>query len=99
MLKRYIKLYWLYLKNHVKVMMEYRGDFIIGTSSVMLQQFTAIFFVSVVFHHIDAINGWSFYEILFIYGIAMTGRSIHHIFFDNLWTIGWQYIKLSLIHI
>lgn len=93
MLKRYIKLYWLYLKNHVKVMMEYRGDFIIGTSSVMLQQFTAIFFVSVVFHHIDAINGWSFYEILFIYGIAMTGRSIHHIFFDNLWTIGWQYIK------
>jgi ABC-2 type transport system permease protein len=93
MINRYLKLYWLYFKNHIKVMMEYRGDFFIGMGSVILQQVTAIFFVGVVFQHIDDINGWSFYEILFIYGIAMTGRSIHHIFFDNLWTLGWQYIK------
>ncbi|WLR54359.1 ABC transporter permease [Mesobacillus subterraneus] len=51
------------------------------------------FFVKVVFDHIEQINGWSFYEILFIYGIAATGRSIHQIFFDNLWTLGWQYIR------
>ncbi|WP_442600283.1 ABC transporter permease [Neobacillus sp. D3-1R] len=74
-------------------MMEYRIDFLIGVISVMLEQFASIFFVKVVFDHIEQINGWNFYEILFIYGIAATGRSIHQIFFDNLWTLGWQYIR------
>ncbi|MEK3808566.1 ABC transporter permease [Metabacillus sp. SLBN-84] len=93
MLKRYTKLYYIFAKNHIKVMMEYRVDFFIGVISVMLQQFASIFFVKVVFDHIEQINGWTFYEILFIYGIAATGRSLHHIFFDNLWTLGWQYVR------
>lgn len=92
-MRRYAKLYLLFVKNHFKVMMEYRIDFLIGVASVMLQQFASIFFVKVVFDHIEQLNGWSFHEILFIYGIAATGRSIHHIFFDNLWTLGWQYIR------
>ncbi|WP_053361553.1 ABC-2 family transporter protein [Bacillus sp. FJAT-27251] len=92
-MRRYAKLYWEFAKNHMKVMMEYRIDFIIGVLSVILEQFASIFFIKVVFDHIEQINGWSFYEILFIYGIAATGRSIHHIFFDNLWTLGWQYIR------
>ncbi|WP_231607356.1 MULTISPECIES: ABC transporter permease [Fictibacillus] len=93
MLSRYVKLYYLFCKQNLKVMLEYRMDFLLGVLSVMLQQFAGIFFVKIVFDHIHALNGWTFYEILFIYGIAATGRSIHHIFFDNLWTLGWQYIR------
>lgn len=92
-MRRYTRLYWEFAKSHMKVMMEYRIDFLIGVASVMLEQFASIFFVKVVFDHIEQINGWNFYEILFIYGIAATGRSIHQIFFDNLWTLGWQYIR------
>ncbi|UZJ79966.1 ABC transporter permease [Fictibacillus sp. KU28468] len=92
-MKRYAKLYSLFFKQQLKVMMEYRADFLLGILSVMLQQFASIFFVKVVFDHIQQLNGWTFHEILFIYGIAATGRSIHHIFFDNLWTLGWQYIR------
>jgi ABC-2 type transport system permease protein len=92
-LRKYSKLYWEFAKNHLKVMMEYRIDFLIGVFSVMLEQFASIFFVKVVFDHIEQLNGWNFYEILFIYGVAATGRSIHQIFFDNLWTLGWQYIR------
>jgi ABC-2 type transport system permease protein len=77
----------------MKVMMEYRTDFLIGVISTVLIQFTSVFFVKVVFDQIQSLNGWSFYEVLFIYGIAATGRSIHHIFFDNLWAIGWSYIR------
>jgi ABC-2 type transport system permease protein len=92
-MQKYSRLYWEFAKNHLKVMMEYRVDFLIGVFSVMLEQFASIFFVKVVFNHIEQINGWGFYEVLFIYGIAATGRSIHQIFFDNLWTLGWQYIR------
>ncbi len=45
------------------------------------------------FQHIDAINGWTFYEMLFIYAVAMIGRSLEHTFFDNLWLFGGQYIR------
>ncbi|KEO81444.1 ABC transporter permease [Tumebacillus flagellatus] len=90
---RYLRLYGHFFTAQLKVMMEYRLDFLVGVFSVVLIQFTSVFFVKVVFDQIQSLNGWSFYEVLFIYGIASTGRSIHHIFFDNLWTIGWQYIR------
>ena len=92
-IKRYASLYWQFFKAHLKVMMEYRLDFLIGMMSVVMVQFTSVFFVKVVFDQIQQLNGWNFYEVLFIYGVASTGRSIHHIFFDNLWTLGWQYIR------
>lgn len=93
MLRRYARLYGVFFKQQLKVMMEYRVDFFIGVASVFLIQFTSVFFVSIVFQQIQELNGWSFYEVLFIFGIASTGRSVHHIFFDNLWTLGWQYIQ------
>jgi ABC-2 type transport system permease protein len=92
-LRRYARLYWQFFKSQVKVMMEYRLDFFVGVISVVLINFTSIFFVKVVFDQIQSLHGWSYHEVLFIYGVACTGRSVHHIFFDNLWTIGWQYIK------
>lgn len=91
--RRYSKLYWEFFKQQTKVMMEYRVDFFIGMFSVFFIQFTSVFFVKVVFDQIPAINGWTFYEVMFIYGIASTGRSIHHIFFDNLWVLGSNYIR------
>lgn len=92
-MRRYSKLYWQFFKARLKVMMEYRADFFIGVLSVFLIQGTAILFVSIVFQQIDSLHGWTFHQILFIYAIALLGRSIEHIFFDNLWTVGWQYIR------
>lgn len=92
-MRRYAGLYWQYFKSRVKVMMEYRVDFLIGVFSIFLTQGTSILFVAIVFQHIDTIHGWTFYEMLFIYAIAMLGRSIEHTFFDNLWTLGWGYIR------
>ncbi|MFK4011559.1 ABC transporter permease [Bacillus cereus] len=92
-IKRYFILYTKYFSKHLKVMMEYKMDFFIGMVSVLFQQLASIFFLKIVFNHIEVLNGWNFYQILFIYGISFLGRSLHHIFFDNLWTVGWQYIR------
>ncbi|CAH1212170.1 hypothetical protein PAECIP111893_03493 [Paenibacillus plantiphilus] len=93
MINRYARLYWEFFKMHVKVKMEYRVDFLIGILSVLLIQGTAIFFVAIVFQHIEALHGWTFYQILFIYGIAQTGRALEFAFFDNLWLLGQDYIR------
>lgn len=73
--------------------MEYRVDFWIGVLSVFFIQGTSILFVKFVFDHIEELHGWTFYEVIFIYGVSATGRSIHHIFFDNLWVLGSHYIR------
>ena len=57
MLVRYLKLYWQFFKQQVKVMMEYRVDFLIGVLSVFFMQFASIFFIKVVFDHIPSLNG------------------------------------------
>ncbi|RCX20595.1 ABC-2 type transport system permease protein [Fontibacillus phaseoli] len=92
-MRRYARLYWQYFKTRIKVMMEYRIDFLIGVASVFFTQGTSILFIAIVFQHIDTIHGWTFQQMLFIYAIAMLGRSLEHTFFDNLWTLGWQYIR------
>lgn len=93
MVARYTKLYWHFFMMQIKVMMEYRLDFWIGMLSVIFEQGTSVMFVKFVFDHIQELHGWTFYEVLFIFGVASTGRSIHHIFFDNLWAFGSQYIR------
>ncbi|MDQ0087157.1 ABC-2 type transport system permease protein [Paenibacillus anaericanus] len=92
-MRRYSKLYWQYFKARIKVMMEYRVDFLIGVMSVLFVQGTSILFIALVFHNVDTIHGWTFYQLLFIFAVAMLGRSLEHTFFDNLWTLGWQYIR------
>lgn len=90
---KYPKLYLEFVKQNIKVMLEYRVDFIIGALSTFLMQLGGILFVWVVFENIHDLNGWSFYEVTFVYGLLTMGKAINHIFFDNLWVLGQQYIR------
>jgi ABC-2 type transport system permease protein len=69
-LKRYLKLYLHYASKHIKVMLEYRMDFLIGMFSTIIQQGISIIFLKIIFNNIHVLKGWTFYEILFIFSIA-----------------------------
>ncbi|QOR68860.1 ABC-2 family transporter protein [Cytobacillus suaedae] len=90
---RYIKLYLEFVKQNFKVMLEYRADFLIGFFSTFLLQVGGIFFIWVIFDNIGDIQGWTFYEVTLIYGMLTLAKSINHIFFDNLWVLGQQYVR------
>jgi ABC-2 type transport system permease protein len=90
---RYPRLYWEFVKQNLKVMLEYRADFIIGFLSTFVLQIGGIFFVWVVFANVGEIKGWTFYEVTFVYGLLTLAKSINHIFFDNLWVLGMIYIR------
>lgn len=47
----------------------------------------------VVMSQVPNLNGWSLNEILLIYGLITLAKSLNHMFADNLWTIGWNYIR------
>lgn len=92
-MKRYLRLYKLFLKQNIKVILEYRIDFIVGAFSTILEQVVGVLFIWILFKNIDNINGWSYYEIIFVYSMLTVSMSIEHMFFENLWMLGEGYIR------
>lgn len=93
MLLKYIKLYIEFAKQNLKTMLEYRVEFIIGAMSTLLSQLVGISFLWIIFQNIQNINGWSFYEMTLVYGMLVLSASLNHLFFDNLWVLGVQYVR------
>jgi ABC-2 type transport system permease protein len=92
--KRYVKLYFGYLAQNLKSLMEFRLDFFIGLVGFFFLQACGVIFISLVFSSIPNLKGWSFYEVLFIYGFAQIPRGLDHVFTDNLWLYaGWKIAK------
>jgi ABC-2 type transport system permease protein len=73
--------------------MEYRVNFLIGMSSTITMQLASILAIWVVMSQIPDLNVWSLPEIWLIYGLITLAQSINHMFADNLWTLGWQYVR------
>src|SRR5512143_3059171 len=90
---RYLSLYWYFLIQRLKVLMEYRANFILGASSTIVWQASSITAVWVVMQKVPNLNGWNYDEVLLIYGLVTLAKSINHMFADNLWTIGRQHIR------
>lgn len=93
MVRKYITLYLEFLKQNIKTMIEYKSDFVIGVFSTLLSQFYGIFFVWVIFENIKVIHGWTFYEITFVYGLLTLAKGLDMFFFDNLYALGFEYVK------
>jgi ABC-2 type transport system permease protein len=89
----YLRLYGDFLLMRFKILMEYRVNFIIGASSTVFLQVSSLLTIWVVMSQVPSLNGWSLDEVLLIYGLVTLAKSINHMFADNLWTIGRQYIR------
>ncbi len=90
---RYLDLYWNFLLMRFKILMEYRVNFIIGASSTIFMQAGSLLTIWVVMSQVPSLNGWSMDEVFLIYGLITLSKSINHMFADNLWTIGRQYVR------
>lgn len=92
-LPHYASLYWLFFKNRMKILMEYRVNFLIGAVSTIVMQAAGLLTIWVIMAQIPDLGGWSLAEILLIYGLITLSKSINHMFADNLWTIGRDYVR------
>ena len=90
---RYLSLYRLLLTQRFKALMEYRANFIIGAASTIFLQASSILAIWVVMQQVPTLNGWTYDEVLLVYGLITLAKSINHMFADNLWTLGRVYIR------
>jgi len=58
-LLNYPSLYWLFLKNRIKILMEYRMNFLIGATSTIMIQRAGLLTVWVIMSQIPDLNGWT----------------------------------------
>lgn len=89
----YTSLYWLFFKNRMKILMEYRVNFLIGAVSTIFVQAAGLLTIWVIMEQIPDLVGWTLPEILLIYGLITLSKSINHMFADNLWTLGRDYVR------
>ena len=92
-MRRYLSLYGVFFVQRLKILMEYRVNFLIGATSTSFLQIGGVLAMWVVMRQIPSLNGWAFDEVLRVFGLVTISESITHMFADNLWTLGWQYIR------
>lgn len=84
-MRRYLDIYRDFIKQYFKILMQSKANFFIGVFCFVLSQITGILFLTLIFGQIPNLNGWSFYQILFIYGFAQLPRGLDHLIADQLW--------------
>jgi ABC-2 type transport system permease protein len=99
MLRYYADLYLTSFRFTLKSWLEYRADFGISLAGGILAEGATLVFLSVVFSKIQQLEGWSFPEMVLIWGLATSGRSFANTFLDIPQKIGWyvQFGRLDLL--
>lgn len=91
-IKRYIRLYKVLIVQFFKMIMQSKVDFLMGLLGFFFTQILGIAFLYLVFRQIPSLNGWTFNQLIFIYGFAQIPRGIDHLLTDNIWMIAWRLI-------
>ena len=92
-MKKYLRLERIFISQYLKQLMEYKGDFLVGIVGVFLTQGLNILFLTIIFSQIPNLQGWSFKQIIFIYGFSLLPKGIDHLFFDNLWLVSYFLVR------
>jgi ABC-2 type transport system permease protein len=91
-MKRHLRLFALYFAQYAKVRLAYKADFFIAFFSSMAATVIGFGFVLVLFTKIPQLQGWSFYEILFLYAFSLVPLGLFNVVSWNLYEFGDMYI-------
>lgn len=89
---RHAVLLYEYFLQYAKVRVAYRGDFLITLVTSFAATVFSLGFVVVLFSRIPQLAGWSFEEILFLYGFSLIPFGLFNVLSLNLYDFGNNYI-------
>lgn len=96
-LRYYLRIYLMIEAQYIKARMQYRADFIISAIGMFTTSLTGLAVFWVLFETIPQLDGWTFHEMMFIYGFYLLAVTPLQIFFDNIWQLRWKLIDGSFI--
>ncbi len=83
---------WRYALMRAKVRLAYRGDFLFNALGDLIVAAIGLVFLWAIFSHVPDIKGWSFHEVLFIWGMGETAAGLFFVLFQGLWALNQQYV-------
>ena len=86
----YLRIYFKILAQDLKSKMSYRADFIISTLGMIFTNLAGFVSFWVMFSNFPSIQGYSYYEILFLYGFSLVSITPAQCMFDNNWNLRQQ---------
>lgn len=86
--KRNVYLYFRLFSQQLKAILEYQADFLIMVVAAALTQLLGIVFLWAVYSRIPDINGWLFWEVVFMYAMIYMSEGFASLFFDGTWRLG-----------
>lgn len=92
-MRRIFRIYRILVAQNLKRLMEYRADFLTGAVSFLIDQAIGIAFLSIIFSQIPQLAGYTFKQMLFIYGFSQIPKGLDHLLTDNLWCVGYFIVR------
>lgn len=92
-LSRYLGLSFFLGGVFLRKLLQYRVDFVLGASGFVVSVLTRALFIYLVFRQVLHINGWSFHQVMFLFGFSLIPRGLDHMFTDQLWELGRKLIQ------
>jgi len=72
---------------------EYRVDFLVGVSSLVVRVLCQVALIGVAFQYVDTLAGWGYHQALFLMGFAMLPRGLDRLFTDQLFILAWNLVR------
>lgn len=89
---RHSRMYYYYLKTFLKTRLVYQEDFLLGLSNQFFSILSSLGLIALIFTQIESLNGWGFYEMIFLLGTARFIMHFHTTFLFAPVFLGEQYI-------
>jgi ABC-2 type transport system permease protein len=91
MLARLSRLAFLYGRLqllHLRTQLEYETDFWLGIAGVVLRHMAGFIFIWAVFHQVPRVQGWTLWEMVFLYALSVIPLGLVELFYDGPWRLG-----------
>ncbi|MCP4293345.1 MAG: ABC transporter permease [bacterium] len=81
-----------YFRQFVKTRLAYRVDFLVDTLAVSFALVIQLAVLGVLFSKVESLKGWSYHEVLFIYGFSLVPLGIFNLTSVNLYRFSDRFI-------
>ena len=90
---RYVKLYFSYAKLSLMSKLVYKANVIIGIVAFLFGEATSLLTLYLIVNSVPSIDGYSIYQIGFLFGLTNMAVGIDHLLTDRLWTVAYFEVK------
>lgn len=81
-----------YFLQFMKMRLAYRMDFFVDTLAISFSMFIQLAVLGTLFGKVEALAGWTFHQVLFIYGFSLLPLGLFNIFSVNLYGFAQKYL-------